>query len=108
MDLFAHPPGQRGVDSLVPLDLSQPLEGIAHDQRLKMLAVAHDFDAFAGQACLDGVLDGFRCGHLGLAAAHAHCRMKESLKKGISMTRRWPTLALLRQPAISGAAYIRA
>src|SRR5205085_3557031 len=59
VDLLAHALAQRRIDELVALHAISAGELRRHDEGLKMLAVAGDFDALAGERALDALLDAF-------------------------------------------------
>jgi hypothetical protein len=59
VDLFAHALAERRVHELVALYAAAAGEFARNDERLEMLAVAHDFDMLAGEAGLDSLLYAF-------------------------------------------------
>src|SRR5438309_8143182 len=63
VDLLAHAFAERSVDELVPLYPVAPGEFGRDDERLEMLAVAHDLDMLADEPRLDAPLDALRRDH---------------------------------------------
>src|SRR5258706_12217276 len=63
VDLLAHAIAERRIDQLMALHTGAPGELRRDDERLEMLAVAHDFDMLAGEPGLNALLDAFRCDH---------------------------------------------